>query len=136
MSYHRVIPRDLFNEANLLKLYGHLYICLENAGPHKALFGQDDVESFDIIQRGSDGALLIENLLLTVSDNHDKGYLADHEGDAEYRLFRPLNTRAPWALYADKVGDPDFEEVAVYDEDGKLTPEFLALIGAGQADGA
>jgi len=29
MSYTRVIPRDLFNEANLLKCYGQIYIEVE-----------------------------------------------------------------------------------------------------------
>jgi hypothetical protein len=30
MGYTRVIPRDLFNEANLLKCIGGLYIALEH----------------------------------------------------------------------------------------------------------
>ncbi len=36
MTYKRVIPRDLFNEANLLKCYGALWIALDNARGHTA----------------------------------------------------------------------------------------------------
>ena len=32
MSYPRVIPRDLFNEASLLKCYGQVYLKLEELG--------------------------------------------------------------------------------------------------------
>lgn len=128
MTYRRVIPRDLFNEANLLKCFGQIYIALEKVEKHKARYGQDDVDSFDVVFREEDGSLTITNLSLTVSEDHDKPRFSEDEGDREYRFFRPLNARARWVLYAELVGDPDFDPVEVFTDEGLFTAEMLALI--------
>lgn len=112
MSYMRVIPRDLFNEASLLKCYGKLY--LETEGNPNATFGDVDFESFDI-EQNIDGDLFIDNLPFRIQGKH-------------YRLKRPLNSRQPWPLYAEDIDDPDFESVAVFNVDGTLSVEFQALI--------
>ncbi len=114
MSYTRVIPRDLFNEASLLKCYGHLYIALENANG-AARFSEEDVPYFDIRQREDDGAIYIGDLELLANGQR-------------YRLTRPLNSRCPWPLYAERVDDNDFEPVSVFNDDGALTVDMLALI--------
>lgn len=113
MSYLRVIPRDLFNEASLLKCYGKLY--LETEGNRNATFGDSDFDSFDVVQREDDGYLFIENLPFTVGAN-------------KYRLVRPLNSREAWPLYAERVNDLDFETVPVFDANGKLSEEMKGLI--------
>jgi hypothetical protein len=118
MSYIRVIPRDLFNEASLLKCLGALYIALETAGDHRAKFGVDDVDRFDIVQNPDDGSLYVANLPFLI-------------GGSPYHLSRPLNSRAPWPLYAQRCwpGDRDDDSVvSVFCEDGKLSGEFLRLI--------
>ena len=112
-TYDRVIPRDLFNEASLLKCYGRLYILLEDN--RHARYPVDLVRTFDIVQRSSDGFLFIENLPFRI-------------GQSDFRLVRPLNSRHPWPLYAEKIGDTDFEEVPVFTDAGELAPEMLALI--------
>jgi hypothetical protein len=120
MSYQRVIPRDLFNESSLLKCYGRLYIVLEKIAGHSARFSEDDVSQFDIEQRQDDGSIFIENLSLVIGEN-------------QFRLVRPLNSRQPWPLYAELIGDPEFEPVEVFDDQGELTAEMRALLAAYEA---
>lgn len=117
MSYRRVIPRDLFNEASLLKCYGRLWILLDNLGPHahRAVLDGGGGSPFRIVQSEGDGSLTIGNLPFTI-------------GRRPFRLFRPLNSRAAWPLYAIDDEDEDAEEVEVFTEAGDLTPGFLALI--------
>lgn len=115
MSYRRVLPRDLFNESNLLKCYGRLWIILSEMDNHQARFEMEEVESFEVFQSSGDGSLFVDNLPLTV-------------GEHDYRLKRPLNSREPWPLYADSMDDPDFEMVPVFDDEGNLTDEMLSLI--------
>lgn len=107
MSYVRVIPRDLFNEANLLKCYGRLYINLETAN-FPAVELEHDGEAFDVHQDENSGGLYVANVILRV------------RGEACY-LHRPLNSREAWPLYyTDAAG----EEIAVFAEDGSFTQEM------------
>jgi hypothetical protein len=114
-SYTRVIPRDLFNEGSLLTLYGRLVILLGETSGHDAAFEQEQVESFDVVQDDSSGSLTIANLVFTVRGER-------------YRLGRPLNSREKWSLWLSSWDDPDFEEIAVFDDCGGFGPEMLALI--------
>lgn len=114
MSYTRVIPRDLFNEANLLKCYGRLWICLEGR-MGRGIEMPEDVDRFEIAQRPEDGWTYIANVPLTIRG-------------VSYRLLRPLNTREPWPLYAEEIGNPDAEAVEVFDADGNLSEAFRALV--------
>jgi hypothetical protein len=116
MSYLRVIPRDLFNEANLLKCYGKLYI--ETEGIRSVGFSEQCLDSFDVVQREDDGYLFIENLLFLIHG-------------VPYRLVRPLNSREQWPLYAEKVHDPEFELLPVFESNGNLSPEMGRLIEGG-----
>jgi len=119
MSYVRTIPRDLFNEANLLKCYGQLWLKLEGLRCAAEL-DEDELraDGFRIVQSPSDGALTIANLPFRVAGE-------------QLRLWRPLNSREPWPLWCDNPegGDGD-EEVEVFTAEGELTPAFLRLIGA------
>jgi len=108
MSYRRVIPRDLFNEANLLKCYGRIYINLERAElPHVEL--DHDGEPFNIQQDSSSGAIYVENVKLKVN------------GKA-LRLERPLNSREAWPL---NLITEDDEEVTVFTSDGDFTVDLV-----------
>lgn len=120
MSYLRVIPRDLFNEANLLKCYGRLVILLENLPVgHVGSFGEDAFDVFDIQQNPDDGSLSVANMPLYI-------------GGRPYTLRRPLNSRHPWPLWAELQDNPDGEEeIAVFDDQGDLTAEFSALLKVG-----
>ena len=118
MSYRRVIPRDLFNEANLLKCYGALWIALDKLRDHKAAFGDGTPEG------DYDGAPFRVEM--------DEGTGAIHVASADFQiageryiLSRPLNSRDPWPLYC---GSTDDDECAVFNDDGTLSAEFLELI--------
>ena len=116
-NYTRVLPRDLFNEGNLVTNYGRLWILLEETSGHNAAIVQEDVPFFDIKQNEATGGIFIANLTFTI------------DGMA-YRLERPLNSREKWPLMVvENDDDPDFEEVCIFDDDGNFTPEMLALIG-------
>jgi hypothetical protein len=115
MSYRREIPRDLFNEASLLKCYGRIYINLETANlPHVELV--HDGAAFDIQQDFGSGNLYVANVQLKVN------------GKA-CRLSRPLNSRETWPLYL--VDDND-DEIDVFAEDGSFSSEMLAFLQDGQ----
>lgn len=119
MGYVRVLPRDLFNEASLLKMYGRLWIALDDRRDHNARLVEEDVDRFDVTQDETSGAITIANVTFTVDG-------------VPHRLERPLNARDEWPLWVEtREDDPDFEPVRVFDEDGGLTPEMLTLIGAG-----
>lgn len=113
MAYNRVIPRDLFNEANLLKCYGQIYLNLEKLNlPHVTF--EHDGDEFNIIQNEDDGSLTIGNIELRVNGKI-------------WRLHRPLNSRYSWPLYA-MVGDL---EVEVFDDGGQFSHEMLMLLAKG-----
>lgn len=116
MSYTRVIPRDLFNEADLLKCYGRLWILLDQTQGHQAQLGDEEQlpgAPFEIWQDEADGSLTIANVPFYVRG-------------VRYRLSRPLNARAPWPLWC---ASPDEEFCdRVFTEDGQLSDEFKKTI--------
>ena len=110
-NYIRVLPRDLFNEASLLKCYGRLWILLDETADHGARFETSDVDVFDIAQDASSGAITVRNVTFTVRD-------------IERRLTRPLNSRRAWPLYVES----DDDDIAVFDDAGNLSDEMRAFI--------
>lgn len=111
MAYIRVIPRDLFNEGDLLKCLGGLKIQMDNLQWNLGSFDTDDdhvFEAFDIRQNELDGSISVANLPFNI-------------GGETWVLYRPLNSRGKWPLYAVNCRG---EEEAVFQEDGTLTMEF------------
>lgn len=118
MSYVRVIPRDLFNEASLLKCLGHLYIALERTrSDSDAKFDVEDLPVFDIEQDENDGSISVANLPFSIDGR-------------KVHLSRPLNARAAWPLYLSRPDDPDFDPILVFDDTGFFTDDMLNLINA------
>ncbi len=116
-DYVRVVPRDLFNEGDLLNCHGRLVIALEEI-ESRARFLDEDVRRFEILQSQASGGIVIANVRFEID-----GIL--------HRLERPLNSRRRNPLMVEaKDGDPDFEPVRVFEEDGTLTADMLELIGA------
>jgi hypothetical protein len=112
MSYLRVIPRDLFNEANLLKCYGQLYIQLEKIGLEHTLEHSDTNEQF-MVEQTIDGDLRLKNVQLLVN------------GGAVH-LFRPVNSREPYPLYA--LEEDTEEEISIFKDDGSFTEEMIVFL--------
>jgi hypothetical protein len=110
-NYQRVIPRDLFNEASLLKCLGRFWIETERFQP-KWVKIEHDGEPFDILQ-DQDGATYVLNVEITIN------------GVTCY-AFRPLNSREPWPLWLSIDGDS--EPIEVFTESGELTGAVLSLI--------
>lgn len=109
MAYTRVIPRDLFNEANLLKCYGQLYLGLEHLGMEGCL--QHDCQAFQIEQSEADGSLTVANVTLTV-----RGQICS--------LSRPLNSRREYPLYLQNGDDV----IEVFANHGQLSDEMLDFL--------
>ncbi len=106
MNYPRVIPRDLFNEGNLLKCYGKLYIELEKIGLENLLKHFNKDTPFEVTQDES-GCLYIDNLYIN--------YI---------KFFRPLNSRESWSLYA-IYNDIEYE---IFTNEGTFTTKFKNLV--------
>jgi hypothetical protein len=116
-NYLRVIPRDLFNEASLLKCYGQLALYLLDKGvpAETASFLEHTRGGFQVAQDENSGAIYVHNLPLLI-------------GGRAFRLIRPLNSREPWPLYVEAFDDPDFDVIAVFNEDGTPSADFLKLL--------
>lgn len=112
-GYIRVIPRDLFNEANLLKCLGRLALLAERA---PGVLVDHDGGPFEVVQNDDDGSISVPSVDVRVAG-------------VRLLLWRPLNAREPWPLWAAVDGDPGFDPVPVFRDDGVFSPEFSALIG-------
>lgn len=110
MEYDRVIPRDFFNEAKLLKSYGRLaLLVLDRMIPDGITIEiQESGEAFDIRQNESDGSLFISNYPVRVNGR-------------DVRFFSKYNSRDTYAFYASE-GE---EEIQVFHEKGYFTPDFI-----------
>lgn len=111
--YTRVLPRDLFNEGNLLKCYGKLWIELERHS-NVARIVEECVDSFDIAFDENDGSLSLANITLDI-----KGKV--------YRLYRPINSRDSWPLWIEDNENYTFD-FKVFDDNGNLSSEMLELL--------
>lgn len=119
MSYNRVIPRDLFNEADLLKMLGKLWLRTEGYDTVEMELTDGGRQGFRIEQDQGDGSIFAENVRFAVKGK-------------SYHLYRPLNTREPWSLW---ITDADGFDERVFDltmgdtEGNDLTEPMLKLIG-------
>jgi hypothetical protein len=121
MSYTRVVPRDLFNDANLLKCLGQLYLNIDNV-PKQGfeLSDLDGVDGFPIEQDEADGSTFCP--LVTAMVNGE-----------EFHFVRPMNSREPWPLLMRSQTNFDYDEIPVFTNNGGFHPDFLKLI-AGNED--
>jgi hypothetical protein len=113
MTYRRVIPRDLFNEAKLLNCLGRLWIVANEKIPPGVLDVRqpDHTETWSVRQDRSDGSLTLAGVVI-------------QSPTAEYEFYTPLNSRDKYPLYVYRTDDPDQNAVRALTEDGELSPEF------------
>lgn len=111
-SYERVLPRDLFNEANLLKCLGQVSLLLHDRGKDgdPRLIHWTVRPGFDIQMDMSDGSIFCSNLTLhRPNDRH------------MYYIRRVLNSRDPWPIYLITADD---DTLHILDDDGQFSPQF------------
>ena len=112
-TYQRVIPRDIFNEAKLLKCLGMLCLHVHDGKAGRLKFHHDDevYKGFSIESRWSDGGLYCENLKFTIDDR-------------EVKVYGVLNSRENYPL----LFEHDDAEYEVFNEDSFLSDDFRELI--------
>lgn len=115
MSYERVIPRDLFNEANLLKCLGKLYCALEDRGLGHLFTRAVSTAGnpFEVKQNPDDGSISVPSIQVITR----KGPIL---------FYRPLNSREPSPLYAHYRWYED--AVPVFEDQWNLTQEFKDML--------
>jgi hypothetical protein len=99
----RVLPRDAFNDANLLKCIGQLTLLIEDG--EIDLRYEYDGEPFDIVQDGADGSTYVSNIQFFTKD----GQPLQHS--------RPMNSRNAWSLVLELDDDVQyaFDDKGCYD---------------------
>jgi len=107
----RTIPRDLFNQANLLENLGHLYIELETIAKENILVDEDpERDSFEMSVDGYSNSQSIKSIFIKVNGENQS-------------VYRYINSRERYSLYCmDMLTE---EEIEVFDKDGKLSTDFL-----------
>ena len=114
MSYQRILPRDLFNEAKLLKCLGRVSLFIHEGklpeGFVLSFFGAKQRQDFQI-QQTVDGDIYVSNLQFTYKGNW-------------IPVYTSLNSRANYPLFGVFEQNP----FVIFDEEGELDKEFKEFI--------
>jgi|LakMenEpi03Aug12_release.lakeMendotaPanAssembly.Ray.scaffolds.fasta_scaffold2031590_1 hypothetical protein len=112
--YMRVVPRDLFNEAKLLKCLGKISIGILDGklGKYRLTekYTRED-EGFIILQN-EDGDIMCDNYRV-------------FKDEEEIYLFTRLNSKDIWPLM---TINHHAEYIEVLDDDGKFTKDFIEYL--------
>lgn len=115
MSYFRVAPRDLFNEANFLKCLAQLSLDVHEGFLPEIYFDEDEYGDYGVkMTQNQDGDLVLESPLFRFKSD-----------DEELILFRRMNSREPYPLW---TIDQDGDHIRVFYPNGTVTVEFKAFI--------
>lgn len=108
IRYDRVIPRDFFNEAKLLKCFGQLSLKVLDAMTPEGMniVIEDSGRPFDI-RLMEEGSLTIVNYPVKIND-------------MLVRFKTLYNSKRSYPFYCEING----EEYEVFDDDGNFTDEF------------
>lgn len=110
-DYNRVIPRDLFNEANLLKCLGKLVLLTDESSLYNFIEYEHIRNEFEIVQDQYSGDIYCINVNFFLKSEN-----------SFIELFIPLNSREPWPLYYRLEEDI---EGKVFTNKGELTKQFM-----------
>lgn len=110
MSYERVIPRDFFNEAKLLKCLGHLVIMSQSVKCPEGIkiTVKENGKPFDIRKDDSSGDIYVSNYKTKVN-----GKLVRFETNLNSQRIYPLSCYYDNTLYA------------VFEDNGEFDQEFI-----------
>lgn len=108
----RVLPRDAFNDANLLKCIAHLTMLIEDGKIQ--LRYEYDSKPFDIQQDWTSGATFVANVKFFDRNGKPLAH------------YRPLNSRYAWPLILLCTdADGKDQEFYAFGEDGNFLPDHL-----------
>lgn len=109
-KYQRVLPRDLFNEAKLLKCMGHLVLLIMGCKtPVTMGYGDEGCDEGFEIGLLEEGSLTIKNLPVSIR--------------GKVFLFKTTyNSRANYPLY---VQDKNYCDYLVFNEQGEFSEDFI-----------
>lgn len=114
--YRRVIPRDLFNEAKLLKCLGRLALMIHNGLEYPLTFEHytEIHEGFLIDQDQDSGHLFCRNMIFYLNDN-------------ALVLGTNYNSKSQYPLIFE---DEELGDVCVFDDDGNFSDEFTSYLNS------
>ena len=114
-DYKRVIPRDFFNEAKLLKCMGLLALKeLDQMLPKGVDIriesrSEEKDAGFDIYRDEGNDGLYVGNYNVVINDEI-------------YTAYTKYNSKDNYPLY---IQDEDYVDYLVFDEQGEFTDEFI-----------
>jgi hypothetical protein len=104
-NYNRVIPRDIFNEAKLLKCIGKICLLIhDNKINGLNIVHEDQSKGFEITQDPNSGDISVENI-----------YFFDNAGTPVY-FYTKLNSKDNYPMFME-YKDAEYYPIS---EDGKL----------------
>ena len=115
-TYEGVLPRDLFNEAKLLKCMGRLVALLIHEGKLPLAIAHDAEQShrFLIEQDRSSGDIFVSNMTVTRPDGSGLDFSS------------LLNSRRAYPLVC--IDPESHTDVVVFDGLGKPTADFVEMV--------
>lgn len=109
-KYKRVLPRDLFNEAKLLKCVGRLTLLIHDELTIYGFTFSHDGKPFIIGRNESDGSITVLNIMFYINR-------------IELIFKTSLNAKDNYPFYCEF----ESEDYLVFNEDGEYTQEFMEL---------
>jgi hypothetical protein len=108
-TYRRVCPRDLFNEAKLLKCYGLLCLkILDNQTPVPMTYEDEHLVRFNV-ELLEEGSLFISNLPIKIKGKR-------------FTFKTTYNSKSNYPFF---VQTDDYCEYEVFTDSGEFTDEFI-----------
>lgn len=110
IKYTRVCPRDLFNEAKLLKCMGRLCLLILDQLTPVEMTNSDNGEPFKIGLL-EEGALTITNLHIKIKGKH-------------FLFKTTYNSKSNYPLY---LQTDKYDDYLVFDESGNFEEDFISF---------
>lgn len=111
-KYHRVAPRDLFNEAKLLKCMGRLCLLILDGLTPVLMTYSHDGKPYKIALM-EEGSLTITNIEIRIQD-------------IPFVFKTTYNSKSSYPLFLEH----DYCEYEVFDEQGNFHIDFIAFVKA------
>lgn len=123
MNYQRVIPRDLFNEAKLLKCLGRFSLFIHDdkfnlESGYLVMELHEEEKGFTIIQ-DMNGDISCENLHVLFNGDSGEHYL---------NLRTLLNSKENYPLWCYVETENDEIDVQVFNDDGSINQGFKEVL--------